>query len=188
MKLVYAICGSFCTHARSLAALKRLAPGNDIYPAFSEAAYGTDTRFGSAAELREAVRLITGRDAIVTVKQAEETVTGGNFDAVIISPCTGNTLAKLAGGQTDNAVTMCAKAQLRSKKPVVIACATNDGLAASLKNVAALIDRKNIYFVPFGQDDPEGKPCSLVCDFSLLGETLSKAVSGVQIQPVITCR
>ena len=185
MKLAYAFCGSFCTHKRALEALRALAPGNDVTPVLSETVQNTDTRFGRAFELAEEARLITGARPVTEIKEAEDTVTRGGFDAVIISPCTGNTLAKLAAGITDGVVTMCAKAQLRSLRPVVIAPATNDGLGANLKNVAALLERKNVYFVPFGQDDPEEKPNSLVCDFSLVGETLESALRGKQIQPVL---
>ena len=185
MKLAYAFCGSFCTHKSALEALRGLAPGNDITPVLSETVQRTDTRFGRACELAETVRLITGARPVTGIKEAEEIITRGGFDAVIISPCTGNTLAKLAAGITDGAVTMCAKAQLRSLRPVVIAPATNDGLGANLKNVAALLERKNVYFVPFGQDDPAEKPNSLVCDFSLLGASLSAALNGKQLQPVL---
>ncbi|MBP5155287.1 MAG: dipicolinate synthase subunit B [Clostridia bacterium] len=185
MKLAYAFCGSFCTHKRALEALRGLAPGNDVTPVLSETVQSTDTRFGRAYELAEAARLITGARPMTAIKEAEEIITRGGFDAVIISPCTGNTLAKLAAGITDGVVTMCAKAQLRSLRPVLIALATNDGLGANLKNVAALLERKNVFFVPFGQDDAAAKPNSLVCDFGLLPGALEAALKGRQIQPLL---
>ena len=188
MKLAYAFCGSFCTHQKALEALRRIAPGNDVTPAFSECAAATDTRFGTARTLIEQARLITGAKPITDIRSAEEIITRGGFDAVIVSPCTGNTLAKAANGITDGTVTMCIKAQLRSGRPVLIALATNDGLGANLKNVGLMTERKNVYFVPFGQDDPAGKPNSLVCDFSLLESALGSAVNGKQLQPILIRR
>ena len=122
MKLAYALCGSFCTHAASVDALKRLSVGNDITPILSEITRDTDTRFGSATTLRETVIGICGNKPILSVKQAEETVTGGNYDALIVAPCTGNTLAKIANGITDSTVTMCVKAQLRCRRPRLPLC------------------------------------------------------------------
>ncbi len=185
MKLAYAMCGSFCTHKKSVAALARLSAGNQIIPALSEAVQTTDTRFGKASDLRAAVCDITGNKPITTVKEAEEIITGKDFDCVIVSPCTGNTLAKIANGITDSAVTMCVKAQLRSRRPVLIALATNDGLSANLFNIALTLEKKNIYFVPFGQDSPKGKPSSLVCDFDLIDLALEQALLSNQLQPIL---
>ena len=185
MKLLYAMCGSFCTHGTSLEAMKRIAPNNIIIPALSEAARDTDTRFGRADILRESVTVISGNKPITSVAEAEATVTKGGFDAVIVAPCTGNTLAKIANGITDTTVTMCVKAQLRNQKPVIIALATNDGLGANLKNIATALDKKNVFFVPFGQDSPENKPTSLICDFSLIELTLEQALKGKQLQPIL---
>ncbi len=185
MKLLFAMCGSFCTHATAVEALKRLVPNNTVIPALSEISQSTDTRFGRADTLKQNLTGITGSNPIISVDSAESVVTKGNFDAVIVAPCTGNTLAKIANGITDTTVTMCVKAQLRNQKPVIIALATNDGLGASLKNVATALEKKNIYFVPFGQDAPFEKPTSLICDFSLLEDTLSCALSGKQIQPIL---
>ena len=185
MKLAYALCGSFCTHARSLAQLRLLCEGNDVYPVLSEISAATDTRFGEAAALREAVEVATGHPYIATIREAEEIITRGSFDALIVSPCTGNTLAKVASGITDSVVTMCIKAQLRNRRPVVIAIATNDGLSANLFNIAMVLEKKNVYFVPFGQDDAHRKPTSLICDFRRLPETLDAALRGHQIQPVL---
>ncbi|MBE6692135.1 MAG: dipicolinate synthase subunit B [Ruminococcaceae bacterium] len=185
MKLLFAMCGSFCTHSTAIETLKRLVPDNVIIPALSEICQNTDTRFGRADTLKQNLTGITGNEPVTSVKSAEAIVTKGNFDAVIVAPCTGNTLAKIAHGITDSTVTMCVKAQLRNQKPVVLAIATNDGLGASLKNVATALEKKNIYFVPFGQDAPFEKPTSLISDFSLLEDTLLGALSGKQIQPIL---
>lgn len=185
MKLVYAMCGSFCTHKTSLEVLRKLAEKHSITPALSEAARDTDTRFGRADTLKETIAGLCGEKPILSIRDAEEIVTNGNFDAVILSPCTGNTLAKIANGITDSTVTMCAKAQLRNRRPVLIALATNDGLGANLFNIALTLEKKNIYYVPFGQDSPFGKPGSLICDFKLLEESLSNALEGKQLQPIL---
>lgn len=185
MKLLYAMCGSFCTHKRSLNALKILAEKHNITPALSEISKSTDTRFGKAQDLLGSVISISGNQPVLSISSAEEIVTRGNYDAVIISPCTGNTLAKIANGITDSTVTMCAKAQLRNRRPVIIALATNDGLGANLFNISLTLEKKNIYFVPFGQDEPFGKPSSLICDFDMLEATLENAVNGIQLQPIL---
>lgn len=185
MKLLFAMCGSFCTHKTAIETLKGLTPKNNVTPALSEISQNTDTRFGRADSLKETLVGMTGNKLITSVDAAEATVTKGGFDAVIVAPCTGNTLAKIANGITDSTVTMCVKAQLRNQKPVIIALATNDGLGASLKNIATALDKKNVYFVPFGQDSPFEKPTSLICDFNLLEDTLNLALSGKQIQPIL---
>lgn len=185
MKLAYGFCGSFCTHKASLAAMKRLADGNEIVPILSEASRDTDTRFGKAEDLKKSIFEISNNKPILSIKEAEEIITRGNFDAVIVSPCTGNTLAKIANGITDSTVTMCVKAQLRCRRPVIIALATNDGLGANLFNIALTLEKKNIFFVPFGQDSPNEKPSSLICDFSLIDLTLAQAVNGLQLQPIL---
>ena len=185
MKILFAMCGSFCTHKHALEQLKLLAPNNTVVTAVSEVCQRTDTRFGRADTLLEMLTVISGSKPITTIDAAEAIVTRGGFDAVIVSPCTGNTLAKIASGITDGVVTMCVKAQLRNQKPIVLALATNDGLGANLKNVATALDKKNVYFVPFGQDAPSEKPSSLICDFTLLRPTLEKALCGEQIQPIL---
>ncbi len=185
MKLAYALCGSFCTHAKSLEILKSLASNHSMTPILSEASRDTDTRFGRADTLRKTVAGICGCEPILSIRAAEDTITRGNYDAVIVSPCTGNTLAKIANGITDSTVTMCVKAQLRCRHPVIIAIATNDALGANLYSIAQTVEKKNIYFVPFGQDDPQNKPTSLICDFSLIEPTLDFAVRGAQIQPLL---
>ncbi len=185
MKLLFAMCGSFCTHQTVLEEMKHLAQNNNIIPALSEVTQNTDTRFGRADTLRDTVIGITGNDPVTSISSAEATVTKGGFDAVIVAPCTGNTLGKIANSITDSTVTMCVKAQLRNQKPVILAIATNDGLSGSLKNIAYSLEKKNIYLVPFGQDDYVGKPTSLICKFSLLEETINHAVEGKQIQPLL---
>ena len=181
----YAMTGSFCTVSKSFEALNELAKYNDILPIVSPAVASTDTRFGLAEDTLKGLYKICGREPVLTVKDAEPLGPRTPLDALIICPCTGNTLAKLAGGITDNSVTMAAKAHLRNGRPLVIALATNDGLSQSLKNIAVMLNRKNVYFVPMGQDDPFGKPSSLVADFSLLEKTLSEALLGRQLQPLL---
>ncbi len=185
MRIAYAMCGSFCTHQKSLGVLKDLSVYHAITPILSESARDTDTRFGRADVLQQTVTSICGNEPILSICAAEEQITKGIFDALVVSPCTGNTLSKIANGITDSTVTMCVKAQLRCRKPVIIAIATNDGLGATLKSIALTIEKKNIYFVPFGQDAPFQKPTSLVCDFSLVEETIKTAISGMQIQPIL---
>ncbi len=181
--LGYAFCGSFCTHARALRELRNLiGAGYEIQPIFSETVSSTDTRFGSAAILRNEVETLCSRKLIDTVVDAEPLGPSMPLDALIISPCTGNTLAKIANGITDTAVCMAAKAHLRSDRPLVISLASNDALSANLKNIATLLSRKQVYFVPMEQDDPEKKPHSLVADFSLLVPTLHAAFEGRQFR------
>ena len=181
----YCFCGSFCTVGKSIGILRSLAAeGNDILPLMSDSVYETDTRFGRAEDIRKTVSEICGKEIIHTIADAEPIGPKTVLDMLVIAPCTGNTLAKMAAGITDTPVTMAAKAQLRSNRPVVIALATNDALSANLKNIGTLLSRKNIYFVPMFQDDPEKKPRSLVCDFSRLKETMASAFAGRQTQPV----
>ena len=182
----YAMCGSFCTHSQSLCQLEKLAEkGYEIQPIMSEVVYTTDTRFGKAKDLIERVESICGRPIIHTIVAAEPLGPQHPLDALIISPCTGNTLAKLSCGITDTAVCMAAKAHLRTDRPLVLALASNDALSANLKNIAALLSRKSVYFVPMVQDDPSGKPHSMVADFFRVCETLSDALAGVQVRKLI---
>ena len=181
----YALTGSFCTVSRSLEALKELVKLYDVMPIISETVLITDTRFGTAENTVKALTEICGRPPIHTIKDAEPLGPKIKLDALIISPCTGNTLAKMSHGITDTAVTMSAKAHLRNGRPLLIALSTNDGLAQSLFNLAIMMNKKNVYFVPFGQDDPTGKPCSLIADFSLIPEALRSALEGKQMQPVL---
>lgn len=186
IRVGFAMCGSFCTHRQVLTELEKLCGQyKEITPILSEACGSTDTRFGRAEELREAVERLTGHPAVDSIPTAEPIGPKRLLDVLVIAPCTGNTLAKLARGITDTAVTMAAKAHLRNGRPVVIAMATNDGLSAAARNIGELLARKNYYFVPFGQDDPEKKPCSLMADFSRIGETVDAALEGRQIQPIL---
>ncbi|MGN1094917.1 MAG: dipicolinate synthase subunit B [Eubacteriales bacterium] len=185
----YAFCGSFCTLAKSIKILRSIAAeGNEIQPIMSDAVYNTDTRFGKAEDFRKEVESICSRGIIHTILDAEPIGPKEMLDVLVISPCTGNTLAKLAAGITDTPVTMAAKAQLRTGRPVVIALCSNDALSANLQNIAKMMSRKNIYFVPMYQDDCEKKPSSLVCDFGELKNTVMEAFEGRQIQPVIRAK
>ncbi len=185
MKIGYALTGSFCTVASSLEQLKALAKMHTVLPIVSYSVCKTDTRFARAQDTLSALEEICGAPPIDSIKDAEPLGPENPLDSLIIAPCTGNTLAKLANGITDTPVTMAAKAHLRCDRPLVIALATNDALSQNLKNIGSLLTRKSVYFVPLGQDSPRGKPHSLVCDFSLIGETLEFAMKGVQLQPVL---
>ena len=181
----FAMCGSFCTHKKSLEQMRRLrVEGYDIMPIMSENVYFTDTKFGKAEALRAQVRDICGHDIISTVVDAEPIGPRSLLEVLIICPCTGNTLAKLAHGITDTAVTMAAKAHLRSDGPLVIALASNDALSANLSNIGTMLNKKNVYFVPMSQDDPQKKPHSLVAEFDLLIPTLDAALNGKQYQKI----
>ena len=179
----FAICGSFCTHSYAINQLKMLSErAYDILPIMSDAVYTTDTRFGKARDLIEACEKICEREVVHTIKDAEPLGPKIQLDCLIICPCTGNTLAKIANGITDTPVCMAAKAHLRSDRPLVIALASNDAMSANLKNISTLLMRKNVYFVPMVQDDPVSKPHSLVADFSQLSDTLNLAMQGKQIR------
>ena len=182
----YAFCGSFCTLADSLVALEELAcSGEEILPIMSERTYETDTRFFSAEDFRRKVRVITGRNIVHTVKDAEPLGPATPLSALILAPCTGNTLAKLASGITDTSVTMAAKAHLRRDRPLLIALASNDAMSQNLANLGRLITRRSVYFVPLRQDDCLKKPRSVVADFSKTYESALEAINGKQIQPII---
>ena len=184
-RLGVALCGSYCTYEKLFAALPALAERFELLPIMSDTAAETDTRFGTAADVIRRRMELTGRTVITTIAEAEPLGPKEQLDALLIAPCTGNTLSKLAHGITDSAVTMAAKAHLRNGRPVVIAFSTNDGLSGSAENIGRLLNRKHYYFVPFGQDDPEKKPRSLQADFSLLGEAVEAALSGRQLQPLL---
>ena len=181
-----AMCGSFCTFSRVFEQMKILRDlGADLIPIMSYHASSLDTRFGTAeSNIRKAEEL-TGSSVINTIQGAEPIGPKNMLDLLIVAPCTGNTLAKLAAGITDTPVTMAAKSHLRNGKPVLIAAATNDALAASAKNIGALLNTRNYYFVPFGQDEHIKKPTSLVCDFERIPEAALAAFEGRQLQPVI---
>ena len=180
-----ALCGSYCTYEKLFAAAPRLAEQYELVPIMSDTAAETDSRFGTATEHIKKLMLLTGKKVVTTIAEAEPLGPAQPMDALLIAPCTGNTLAKLAHGITDSAVTMAAKAHLRNGRPLVIALSTNDGLSGSAENIARLLNRKSVYFVPFGQDDPTKKPSSLQADFSLLGDALEAAMAGRQLQPVL---
>lgn len=183
--LGYAFCGSFCTIKQSLSALEQLCRlPIKVKPIMSEIVYKTDTRFGKADELIEKVEELCKEKVIHTVAGAEPIGPKNLLDILVVAPCTGNTLAKTALGITDTPVTMAIKAHLRNNKPVVLGIATNDALGASAKNIGLLHNTKNIYFVPYGQDDPDSKHNSLVCDFTLIPQTVEAALEGNQLQPV----
>lgn len=185
MLIGYALCGSFCTFSRSLAAMERLAAvGHTLVPIMSEAAYSTDTRFGKAEDIRRRIEDITGGEIIHTVADAEPLGPKVKLDMLIVAPCTGNTLAKLAHGITDTSVTMACKAHLRCDRPLLLSLASNDALSGNLENLAKMLKRKSVYFVPLVQDDPEGKPHSLVADFERIGEAMEAAKNGKQLRPL----
>ncbi len=182
----FALCGSFCTFGKVFEQIEHLSQkGYDIVPVMSENAYSLDTRFGCAEYWHEKFKSITGKEIIHTITEAEPIGPKKLLDALIIAPCTGNTLAKLSQGITDTAVTLAAKAHLRNKRPLIIAPSTNDALSNAAKNIGTLLNYKNIYFVPYRQDDFKNKPCSMVAEFSLIEETLCDALDGIQTQPTV---
>ncbi|MBQ8339989.1 MAG: dipicolinate synthase subunit B [Clostridia bacterium] len=180
----FALCGSFCTISKALEELYRLTRDFEVQGIVSETVFATDTRFSPARDVVERLKTLTGREVIHSIVAAEPLGPKTPLEALVICPCTGNTLAKMAAGITDTAVTMAAKAHLRSNRPLVIALASNDALSANLKNIGTLLCRKNVYFVPMTQDDPEGKPHSLVADFAKLRPTLEAALAGKQYQRI----
>ena len=186
IRVGFAFCGSFCTLGTAMTALERVkARFGDVTPIVSEHTAACDTRFGPAHEFMREMERICDRRVIDSLVKAEPIGPKGLLDVLVICPCTGNTLAKLAHGVTDGTVTMAAKAHLRNGRPLVIALATNDGLAASAPNVGTMLGRKGVYFVPFRQDDCYEKPASLVADYSLTGDTLALALEGKQYQPLL---
>ncbi len=182
----FALCGSYCTHAQTIRALAELVPlTGQITPILAETSGSLDTRFGRNQTLRMQLEAICGASVLDSIPLVEPIGPRGLLDLLIIAPCTGNTLAKLACGITDTAITMAAKAHLRNGRPVLIAPSTNDGLSVSLRNLGDLMCRRHYYFVPFRQDDPAGKPNSLVYDPSLLAQAAVAALEGRQLQPVL---
>ena len=184
-RLGLAVTGSHCTFSRALEAFRPLKRDYTLVPILSGAAAGTDTRFFAASAFRAELEAFCGREAVDTIVKAEPLGTAQRLDALLVAPCTGSTLAKLARGVTDTAVTMACKAHLRNGAPLILAISTNDGLSGSAESIAALLQRKNVYFVPFRQDAPHQKPFSLQSDFDLLGETIKAAMGGRQLQPVL---
>ena len=181
----YALTGSFCTFSKSIRVLEELSEIYNIIPILSENSATTDTRFGTADSHIKRIEEITGHLVIKSINEAEPIGPKKLLDILVISPCTGNTIAKLANGIADTSVTLSAKSHLRNNRPLVIAVSTNDGLGANAKNIGTLLARKNFYFVPFGQDDHVEKANSLVAHFDKLPETIEFALSGKQLQPII---
>ena len=189
IKVGFAITGSFCTHEKILKVMEDLVlKGYDLLPIFSSSVRNTDTRFGTAKEFYDKVVKITGKTPICDIVSAEPVGPKNMIDVLVVAPCTGNTLSKLANAITDTAVTMVAKAHLRNNKPLVIAVSSNDALGLNFKNLATLMVTKNVYFVPFGQDDATKKPKSLIADWNLIENTLLLSLKGEQIQPLLFCR
>jgi len=182
----FALTGSFCTLEAAVTQLEGIvAAGANVLPIISSNVNDMDTRFGKADVLKDRLVRITGNQIIKTVPQAEPIGPKGLLDILVVCPCTGNTLAKIAAGVTDTSVTMAVKAHLRNDRPVVIAISTNDGLSGNAQNIGKLLNSKNIYFVPFGQDDPVGKKTSLVAKNELVAETLELALEKIQLQPLL---
>ena len=185
-KVGVALTGSFCTFQKIFVELEKLAAaGADVYTIFSDSSQKIASRFGMPEEFLKKAEEITGRKPILTINEAEPIGPKGYLDVLVIFPCTGNTVAKLANGITDTPVLMAAKAHLRNNKPLVISISTNDALGMNMKNIGLLLNAKNIYFVPFGQDNPIGKQNSLIAHTGQLIPTLEAALDGAQIQPVL---
>lgn len=185
MTIGFAMCGSFCTYSKVFPVMEKLSHTHTIIPIFSQTSYETDSRFGSAQEHIKIAETLCGQPPLHTIPQVEPIGPKKLLDALVIAPCTGNTLAKLANGIADTPVTMAAKSHLRNGRPVIVAVSTNDALAAAAQNIGILLARRHYYFVPFGQDDPCKKPTSMVADFNALPETLELALQGKQIQPIL---
>lgn len=182
----FAMTGSFCTIARTIPIIEEIVKlGANVLPIMSQTLATTDTRFGKAADFISIVQKITGNKVITTIDGAEPIGPKKLLDILVVAPCTGNTLSKLANGITDTSVTMATKAQLRNKRPVIIGISTNDGLGANARNIGLLLNTKNIYFVPFGQDDPVNKETSLVCNMESIVPTIESTLNHEQLQPLI---
>lgn len=185
MTVGFAMCGSFCTFDKIFPVMEQLAKKHQLIPIFSHSVYTLDSRFGTAAEHICKATMLCGVQPLHTVPQVEPIGPKKLLDALVIAPCTGNTLAKLAHSIADGPVTMAAKSHLRNGRPVIVAVSTNDALAGAAENIGKLMARRHYYFVPFGQDDPINKPTSMVADFSRIGDALDAAIAGTQIQPVL---
>ena len=186
VRIGYAITGSFCTFAKIIPQIEKLvSEGADVLPIISESVNEYDTRFGKAEDFKKQLQDITGKSPISTIVDAEPIGPKALLDVLVIAPCTGNTISKIANAITDGPVTMACKAHLRNMNPVVIAVSTNDGLGANAKNIGTLLNMKNIFMVPFGQDDPDKKCTSLVADFEQILPTILEARQNKQIQPIL---
>lgn len=185
MNIGFAFCGSFCTYSQVFPVMEKLAAEHNVIPIFSDASYRTDTRFGMAKEHIARAMSITGHAPLFTLAQVEPIGPKELLDILIIAPCTGNTLAKLAHSIADGPVTMAAKSHLRNGNPVLLAVSTNDALAGAAENIGKLLARKHYYFVPFRQDSPNAKPTSMVADFEQIPLAMEAAIQGHQIQPIL---
>lgn len=186
LKVGFVLTGSHCTLGQIFKEIEKIiAEGAEVYPVVSSSVFSTDTRFGKAADWCSKLEEMTKKPLIKTIVEAEPIGPGKLFDILVVAPCTGNTLAKLANGITDSPALMAIKAHLRNGLPVVIAVSTNDGLGFNAKNIALLLNAKNIYMVPFGQDNPQAKPNSLVAKMDKIIDTIIYALQGKQIQPVL---
>ena len=185
MNIGFAMCGSFCTFSKVFPAMEALTKTYKVFPILSNASASVDSRFGEAESFITFAERICNRSVIQTLSDAEPIGPKKLLDALVIAPCTGNTLAKLAHGIADGPVTMAAKSHLRNGRPVIIAVSTNDALGAAAENIGKLLARKHYYFVPFQQDDPVNKPTSMVADFSLIPDTVAAALEGKQLQPIL---
>lgn len=184
--LGFAMCGSFCTYQPVLEALEELhTVFPDIIPIMSDVSFGTDSRFGPAESFHARLEKICGHEILHTIPEVEPIGPKALLDALVIAPCTGNTIAKLANGIADTPVTLAAKAHLRNEAPIIIAVSTNDALAGNAANIGLLLNRKHYYFVPFRQDSPQKKPRSMVADFTKLTDAVCHAMQGEQIQPIL---
>lgn len=185
MNIGFAMCGSFCTFSKVFPVMESLTEEHKVFPILSAASCGVDSRFGEAESFIAFAERICNRSVIRSIPDAEPIGPKKLLDALVIAPCTGNTLAKLAHGIADGPITMAAKSHLRNGRPVIIAVSTNDALGAAAENIGKLLARKNYYFVPFRQDDPVNKPTSMVADFTLIPQTVDAALEGRQLQPVL---
>ena len=185
MKIGFAMCGSFCTFASVFPAMEAIARTADVIPILSGSCCTIDSRFGTAREHIDKITQICGKEPLCTIEDVEPIGPKKLLDILIIAPCTGNTLAKLAHSIADTPVTMATKSHLRNSRPVVIAVSTNDALCGAAENIGKLLARKHYYFVPFGQDDPIKKPTSMVADFSQIPATVAAALEGKQLQPIL---
>ena len=185
MEIGFAMTGSFCTFEKVFPVMEQLAKTNHVIPIFSSSAGSIDSRFGTAQEFSQRAQDICGKAPIFSISGAEPVGPKKLLDILVIAPCTGNTLAKLSHSIADGPVTMAAKSHLRNGRPIVLAISTNDALAGAAENIGRLLARKHYYFVPFGQDDAENKPTSLVADFQKIPDTLHAALQGYQIQPLL---
>lgn len=182
----FALTGSFCTFGKAVNQIEKLVClGANVIPIMSYNAYKTDTRFGKAADFIERIERITQNKIIATIEDAEPIGPKNLTDVMVVLPCSGNTLAKLASGIYDTPVTLAVKSHLRNQKPVVIGVSSNDSLSASAKNIGMLLNYKHYYFIPMRQDDPIKKPFSIVCDFEKTAETVELALNGKQIEPIV---